>query len=91
VAYTKAAIGAWNETRWYDDEFNKHLDQASRTLDIKERSSIMCKIEDIMQERGPVGINYYIKFFEVMNKKILNVKTHPSMYNTFVRDIWIAG
>ena len=91
VAYTKAAIGSWNETRWTDDEFDAHLEQANKTLDIKERSKIMCKIEDIMQERGPVGINYYLKFFEIMNKKFQNVKAHPSMYNTFAREMWFEG
>jgi peptide/nickel transport system substrate-binding protein len=91
LAYTKAAIGAWNETRWHDDEFDKYLEQANMTLDIKERAKIMCNIEDIMQERGPVGINYWLKYFEVMNKRVKNVKAHPSMYNTFVREMWLES
>jgi peptide/nickel transport system substrate-binding protein len=89
MAYTKASIGAWNETRWHDDEFDKYLEQANMTLDIKERVKIMCNIEDIMQERGPVGISYWLKCVEVMNKKVKNVKAHPSQYNTFVRDMWL--
>jgi peptide/nickel transport system substrate-binding protein len=91
LAYTKAAIGAWNETHWHDDEFDKHLAEAQKTLNPKERSKIMCKIEDIMQERGPVGISYFYKVWVLCDKKFKNVSAHPSFYHTFTNDMWLES
>ena len=89
LGYTKAAIGAWNETHWYDDEFEAQLGVAEKILDPKDRSKVMCKVEDIMQERGPVAINYYYKWYELSNKKFQGVVPHPSMYHDFAKDMWI--
>jgi peptide/nickel transport system substrate-binding protein len=91
LAYTKAAIGAWNETRWHDDEFDKYLTEAQKTLDPKERSKVMCKIEDIMQERGPVAISYFYNVHVVCHKKFKNVTAHPSFYHTFTNDMWVES
>ena len=82
-------MGAWNETRWHDDEFDKYLTEAQKTLDPKARSKIMCKIEDIMQERGPVGISYFYKVWVLCDKKFKNVTAHPSFYHTFTNDMWL--
>ena len=89
LGYTKAAIGAWNETHWYDDEFEKELARAEKILDPKERSKVMCRIEDIMQERGPVAINYFYKWYELCAKKFQNITPHPSMYHDFAKEMWI--
>ncbi|MEZ4660296.1 MAG: ABC transporter substrate-binding protein [Caldilineaceae bacterium] len=37
LAYTEAAIGNWNETRWTDEEFETLLRQAEATLDVEAR------------------------------------------------------
>ena len=34
LAYTEEAIGNWNETRWFDDEFTELLTEAQATLDV---------------------------------------------------------
>jgi len=88
LAYTKEAIGAWNETRWVDDEFEVHLKEAEKTLDVEKRRKIMCKIEDIMQERGPIGISYWVKVFDIHNSKFHNIKTHPTWQHTYQREMW---
>jgi peptide/nickel transport system substrate-binding protein len=62
LGYTSDADGKpveWNETRWVDEEFEKLLAEAEGTLDVEARRAIMCQIEDIMMERGPVGISYW--------------------------------
>ena len=89
LAYTKDAIGAWNETRWHDDEFDVALAKAERILDPKERSKVMCEIEDIMQERGPAAIPLYLKLFVLCDKKFKNVYSHPSYYQTFTHEMWL--
>ncbi len=88
LAYTEEAIGNWNETRWTDDEFETLLREAQATLDVEARRSIMCKIEDIMQERGPIGNSYWKKVWNITNSKFQNVKAHPTAYD-LLYDVWI--
>lgn len=93
LAYTADEGGqpvAWNETHWVDDQFMKLLRQAERTLDVPQRRKIMCQIEDIMQERGPIGISYWRKTWNITRSEFKNVKAHPTGYDLFY-DVWKAG
>ncbi len=90
LAYTATEDGlpvAWNETRWIDQEFTKLLRQAEHTLDIEARRKIMCQIEDIMQDRGPVGISYWRKTWNITRSEFKNIKSHPTSYDLFY-DVW---
>jgi peptide/nickel transport system substrate-binding protein len=87
LAYVKGA--KWNETQWHDAEFEELLSKAEQTLDVEKRRQIMCRIEDIMQERGPVGINYYYNLFDISNAKFQNVQPHPGKYLHYTRQIWL--
>ena len=87
LAYIEDAIGAWNETRWADEEFTELLREAEKTLDVEERRSIMCKIEDIFQERGPIGIPFWKKVWNITSSKFENVKAHPTAYD-LMYDVW---
>jgi peptide/nickel transport system substrate-binding protein len=80
VGYTEAGIGAWNETRWFDDEFETLLTEAQGTLDVEQRRSIMCQIEDVMQERGPIGNSYWKKVWNITNSDFKGVVGHPTAY-----------
>jgi peptide/nickel transport system substrate-binding protein len=88
LAYINEAIGAWNETRWADDEFETLLREAQSTLDVEARRSIMCKIEDIFQERGPIGNSYWKKIWNITNSKFQNVQAHPTAYD-LMYEVWI--
>jgi len=90
LAYTKEAIGNWNETRWTDDEFETLLRKAQGTLDVEARRSIMCQMEDIMQERGPVFNSYWKNVWNITNKKFQNIKAHPTAYD-LLYDVWIEA
>jgi peptide/nickel transport system substrate-binding protein len=87
LAYTEEAIGAWNETRWTDDEFEGLLREAQATLDVEARRSLYCKLEDIMQERGPIGNSYWKRVWNITNDKFKNVKAHPTAYD-LLYDVW---
>ena len=90
LGYTGNADGqpvAWNETRWMDEEFTQLLRQAERTLDITERRNTLCKIEDIMQERGPIGISYWRNSWMIVNSKFKGVKPHPAGFDLFT-EVW---
>ena len=88
LAYIKEAIGAWNETRWYDDEFTGLLRKAENTLDVEKRRQIMCTMEDIMQERGPVAISYWCRVWNLCSAKFHNVEAHPSGNHFFTSEMW---
>jgi peptide/nickel transport system substrate-binding protein len=87
LAYTKEAIGNWNETRWTDPEFETLLREAQGTLDVEARRSIYCKIEDIMQERGAIGIPYWKNVWNITRNEFKNVKAHPTDYD-LLYDVW---
>ena len=88
LAYTEEAIGNWNETRWTDSEFEELLREAQGTLDVEARRSIMCDMEDIMQERGPIFNSFWKNVWNITNKKFQNIKAHPTAYD-LLYDVWI--
>jgi len=90
LAYGADAEGnpaPWNETRWVDQEFLDLLEQAQGTLDVEARRAIMCKLEKIQQERGSIGIPYWMNVWRVVAKKFKNVKPHPTGYILF-NEVW---
>ncbi|KAA3658307.1 MAG: hypothetical protein DWQ04_25505 [Chloroflexi bacterium] len=88
LAYTEEAIGAWNETRWTDDEFETLLRQAEGTLDVEARRAIMSDIEDIMQERGPVMNSFWKKVWNITHEKFQGMQGHPTAYD-LLYEVWI--
>ena len=79
----------WNETRWADDEFSKLLKEANGLLNVDERRKVFCKLEDIQQQRGSIGIPYWRNAWYCLRKNVTNVSGVPSLYITF-NDAWLA-
>ncbi|MCB0225755.1 MAG: hypothetical protein KDI02_18845 [Anaerolineae bacterium] len=90
LAYTANENGEpvpWNETHWVDQAFIKLLRQAEQTLDVEQRRQMMCELEDIMQERGPVGLSYWAKNWNIIRSEFKNVRANPEGYDLFA-DVW---
>jgi peptide/nickel transport system substrate-binding protein len=68
----------WNETKWYDEEFQELLTQAQGTLDLEERRELMCDIQTIQMERGSIGIPYWMNKWSAYNPKFQGIKAHPT-------------
>ncbi|MGQ9502370.1 MAG: ABC transporter substrate-binding protein [Anaerolineae bacterium] len=86
LGYTADADGnpvPWNETRWVDDEFNQLLIQANGTLDVEERRKIFCQLEQIMMDRGPIGIAWWQNIHIPFRKIVHGVPPHPTAYALF--------
>ncbi len=83
VADDKGKPVAWNETHWVDEEFSKLLTQANGTVDVEERRKIFCKLETIQQERGSIGIAYWMNTWMSSAKKLQGIKAHPNLYMLF--------
>jgi peptide/nickel transport system substrate-binding protein len=77
----------WNETRWTDEEFMGLLREANGTLDVEARREILGRIEDIMQERGPIFISFWKKAWAIARNELKEVKAHPTGYDLFY-DVW---
>jgi peptide/nickel transport system substrate-binding protein len=88
LAYISEAIGAWNETRWTDDEFETKLRQAEATVDVEARRAIMCDIEQIMQDRGPIGNSFWKNVWNITHQKFQNIQAHPTAYD-LLYEVWI--
>ncbi len=79
----------WNETRWSDPEFSKLLKEANGLLNVDERRKIFCKLEDIQQSRGSIGIPFWRNAWYIMRKKVQNVTPVPAIYMT-LNEAWLA-
>jgi peptide/nickel transport system substrate-binding protein len=77
----------WNETRWVDKEFHNLLEEASATLDIAQRRKIMCKLEQVMADRGGVGISYWMNTWWVIPKNVHNLPKHPNTL-LYLNSVW---
>ena len=91
LGYTAGADGKpveWNETRWVDEEFQKLLSQAAQTLDVEARRAIMCQIEDIFMERGPIGIAYWKRVWNIVPEKFKDIAAHPTEYD-LLYGVWV--
>ena len=88
LAYIGEAIGAWNETRWTDEEFETLLRQAEGTLDVEARRGIMADIEQIMQDRGPIGNSFWKNVWNITHEKFQNIDAHPTAYD-LLNNVWI--
>ncbi len=92
LAYIADAEGKpvpWNETRWSDPEFSKLLTEANGILNVDERRKVFCKLEDIQQQRGSIGIPYWRNAWYVLSKKVQNVEGVPPLYMTF-NEAWLT-
>lgn len=90
LAYTADAEGnpvEWNETRWVDEEFTELLAEAEKTVDVEARTQIMCQIEDIFLDRGPIGIAYWKSVWNIVPKTFQNIGAHPTEYD-LLTNVW---
>ena len=91
LAYIADADGnpvPWNETRWVDPEFVEVLTEAEGTLDVEARRELVGKLEDIFMERGPVGISYFKRVWNIMSNRVQNLPAHPTAYD-FTAEAWL--
>lgn len=91
LAYTvdeKGQPTSWNETKWVDEEFITLLNEANSTVDIEARREIMCKLEQIQQDRGTIGVPYWRNCWRICAKNVRGLEPHPSNYDDFSA-VWL--
>lgn len=79
--------GAWNETRWVDDEYVALLHEAEKTLDVEARREIACKMEDIEAERGGHIVAFFRNVWYICHERFQGVRAHPTGYD-LLDEVW---
>ena len=70
----------WNESNYSNPEFDRLLVQAEGILDPDKRRVVMAKLEQIMQEDGPVVQPLWRVVQAAYHKKVKGFRMHPTEY-----------
>ncbi|MEQ8640466.1 MAG: ABC transporter substrate-binding protein, partial [Alphaproteobacteria bacterium] len=70
----------WNESNYSNAEFDEILAQAEGVLDAKERSLLVKRMEEIMQEDGPLVQSWWRDAYAAYDKRLLGYQQHPTNY-----------
>ncbi len=70
----------WNESNYSNPEFDRLLTKADGILDVDKRRDVMCQLETIMQEDGPIVQPLWRSVFTGYDKHVLGFKMHPTSY-----------
>jgi peptide/nickel transport system substrate-binding protein len=70
----------WNESSYSNPEFDSLMTQAEGILDPDKRRVVMAKLEQLMQEDGPVVQPLWRVVQTGFNKRIKGFRMHPSQY-----------
>lgn len=79
----------WNETGYSNPEFDALLDQASKVLDAGERSKLMAKLEQMIQDDAILVQPFFRKLYNTSNKRVRNVSMHIATEHHFNK-VWLA-
>ena len=88
LAYKSSAD--WNETKFKNAEFDALLDKALTILDAKERSVVMERLEQIMQEEGVVIQPFWRNLNRFYKKGVVGADMHPTFEIHCYRIGWAA-
>jgi peptide/nickel transport system substrate-binding protein len=70
----------WNESKYSNAEFDRLLAQAEGTLDVNARREIMARLEQILQDDGPIVQPVWRAIFTFHDKRVLGFRPHPTLY-----------
>ena len=70
----------WNESNYSNKEFDETLTKAEGTLDLEARKELIGRLEEIMQEDGPIIQPLWRKIFHPVDKAVKGYQIHPTRY-----------
>ena len=76
----------WNTFRWSNAEFDAALEKAEGTVDVNERKKHVKRIEEILQDEGPMLQPVFINTVSAWDKKVKGYAQHPSSA-MFIEDV----
>ena len=69
---------SWNFSGWSNTTFDKLVEQAQVILDVKTRSELYVKAEDILMDEAPMAILTHMPEFKILSKKVKGFKYTPA-------------
>ena len=81
---------AWNESGLANAEFDELLSKAMSISDAAERSKVMERIEQIMQEEGVLVQPYWRSIYRSSDPKVMDCSMHPTFEHHHYK-WWIAA
>ena len=78
----------WNESGFSNAEFDKILDLAEATADVEKRRVHVKRLQEILQNDGPLVQPLFRKVFTYCDKKMKGFKMHPTQYIE-CNEIWL--
>ena len=70
----------WNESGYSNPDFDKLLNEAGGILESDKRAAVMQKLQEMLQNDGPMSQPIFAESFTFMDKKVKGFKMHPSNY-----------
>ena len=70
----------WNESKYANPEFDALLTEAEGIVDVEERRAVMAKLQEIMQEDGPIVQPLWTSLATFMDKRVAGFEMHPARY-----------
>ena len=81
---------AWNEAAFSNAEFDELLTKAMSIADAAERSKVMERLEQIMQEEGVMIQPYWRSIYRSFDPKVMGCDMHPTFEHHHYK-WWIAA
>ena len=77
----------WNETHYANPDFDKALDAAEATLDVKERKPKLMKAAQILQDDAVMTLPFFRPVYTIAGKNVHGFEAHPTQYHQFNK-VW---
>ena len=93
VTYFKLAYltgAAWNETHWSDPEFDALVARIDRELDEGRRVNLYHKAQEILIQRGPIIVAYFVKAVAGMRSDLQGVTLASDWPRTRFRNAYLG-
>jgi peptide/nickel transport system substrate-binding protein len=78
----------WNETHWSNAKFDELLSKAESTYSMEDRKKIMCEIQTLMQEEGPIIIARWGAFLWGHRPRVKGYRAAPSDF-IYLTNVWL--
>ncbi|MFQ5859479.1 MAG: ABC transporter substrate-binding protein [Anaerolineae bacterium] len=88
VAYTSDA--AWNESHFYNPEFDRKLDEALGETDFERRKELYAELQHTLIEEGGQIIPYHLPQMAAIRDVVQNYKFHPLNWLD-PRNVWLEA
>lgn len=82
--------GSWNEAHWSDEEFDQALEEARQVTDPERRQELYGRAQEILYERGPFLIPFFMDRLGASRDYVNNYKLDPTGFFVHLQDVSLS-